>query len=168
MSLTALSLTALPAATGLARSAVLGGAVIGTGFLKMLSELSQPSAASENTNSLSDTAEANSQSGQSVGSAGLTAKTQSWCQKFMKWLGQKSPGSDLNVQLSLDELDQPHIQVDGEQAGALEAAVADDPTLLQEFRELALDHAAELGASAPLTLKIANRSGQIDSQWLRD
>jgi hypothetical protein len=99
-------------------------------------------------------------------------KTQSWSQKLISWLGRERAAGDVEMQLSLDELDQPHVSVQGENAQAIEAALAQDPTWLQEFRELALDRSAELGGAAngsasatPLSLKITQRDGELETTW---
>lgn len=178
MSLSALSLTAaLPAAAGLAQSAVEVGGELGSGFLNVLAGLThrgdkEASAASEAA---------------PAAKPALPSKTQSWSEKLMSWLanyrvsGNSSSGNfssgnsssgELEVELSLDALDQPHVSVHGENAEAIEAAMAADPTWLQEFRELALDRSADLGGPAsgplnapPLSLKITQRAGEVDAAW---
>jgi hypothetical protein len=166
VSLTALSLTALPAATGLARQAAHSGAAVGQGFLNMLSERPAPLANPSDAEGAGKSDAPSNAAGSTLPPSAAAAKTQSWCEKFMNWLGQQRPSADLKLKLSLDNLDQPHVEVEGENAESLEAAIAQDPIWLQEFRELALDRTVERGSSAPLTLKIERRSGQIDSQWL--
>lgn len=95
----------------------------------------------------------------------------------MSWLGKhRSAGNasaeDVDMELSLDSLDQPHVSVNGQSAEAIDAALAEDPTWLQEFRELALDRSAELGGPAsgalsapPLSLKITQRDGEVQAAW---
>jgi hypothetical protein len=90
----------------------------------------------------------------------------------MGWLGRNRSSQDLEMTLSLDSLDQPHVSAQGDGAEAVEAALAQDPTWLQEFRELALDRSAELGGSASgslsaasPSLKITQRDGQVQAAW---
>lgn len=167
VSFTALSLTALPAATGLARQAVHTGAAVGSSFLDVLSKLASPLSSSDSTSGDAGTAATADSSGALSSPSGVAGKTQSWCQKFMNWVGQQRAGGDLDITLSLDNLDQPHLVVEGSGVEALEEAIAQDPTWLQEFRELALDRAAEQTSSSPLTLKIKQQSGQIKTQWIQ-
>ena len=90
----------------------------------------------------------------------------------MSWLNQLHPTGDLDVQLSLDSLDQPHLTIDGQKSAAFNAAMAEDPTWLQEFRELALDRMDEQGPAPPgsppsaaPTLRITQRDGGHQAAW---
>lgn len=172
MSLSALSLTvALPAAAGLAQSAVQAGGQLGSGFLNMLSGLATPDAKD------APAPPVDAGGTPSASKPSSASKIQSWSEKLMSWLGKhRSVGSaaaeDMEVELSLDALDQPHVSVNGQSAAAIDAALVEDPTWLQEFRELALDRSAELGgppggalSAPPLSLKIAQRDGQVQAAW---
>jgi hypothetical protein len=149
---------------GLAQRAADAGEQLGGGFLNVLSKLASPGS--------SDDSAAAPASGEAAGPAPQASRTQSWCEKLMSWLGSSGSSSDLQMTLSLDSLDQPHVSAEGKNAEAVEAALAQDPTWLQEFRELALDRAAELGGgasgspdAAPLTLNISQRDGQVQAAW---
>ena len=90
----------------------------------------------------------------------------------MNWLGERQPSGDLDIQLSLDSLDGPHITASGQAAEAIDSALAQDPTWLQEFRELALDRMAEQGPRSPgappapsPTLNLTRRNGQTVAEW---
>lgn len=165
MSLAALSLTAaLPAAAGLAQSAIQAGGQLGSGFLNVLSGLGKPDDKEQQPAPAIEGGESPDQSKLS-----LLSRAQSWSEKMMQWLNrhpstQAAASGDLDVELSLDSLDQPHVSVQGEGAAEVEAALASDPTWMQEFRELALDRSAEISGS-PQALKISQRDGEVQAAW---
>jgi hypothetical protein len=163
----------LPAATDFARDVARAGGRVGSGFLNALSELAAPLAGGPNEAPAPQAAAATAAAEpQNDSKSTLSDKTKSWCQRFMSWLSERQPTGDLDIQLSLDSLDQPHIAVSGDQAESLNSALAQDPTWLQEFRDLALDRAAEQGpgvpgaplASSP-TLHIMQRGDQHQASW---
>ena len=177
VSFPALALTAIPAATGLAREAVDVGGRMGQGFLAILSNMSASSATDTSTGSTDAAHEASGPNPPATNSSGeplapLASKTKAWCEKLMSWLGQNQSKGDVNIELSLDSLDQPQAIVTGEGSEKLSAAIADNPVWLQEFRELALDRAREqgrppLGApqAQPPKLSISQPDGQLIAAW---
>jgi hypothetical protein len=72
----------------------------------------------------------------------------------------------------LDQLDQPQLEVQGDQADDVLAALEQDPTWLQEFRELALDRAGQLAPSSmatppslALTLQLSSDDQPVVARW---
>lgn len=172
MSLAALSMAALPAATGVAAQVAQASRRVGSGFLSALTQIAAPGDQPNlTTSSPTETQSSGLDSKPSARSA-LSDKTQAWCQRLMNWLSQHQPSGDLDIQLSLDSLDGPQVAVDGQGADAIDSALADDPTWLQEFRELALDRIDEQGPGSPVaprlaspTLNLTRRNGQTQARW---
>lgn len=173
MTLSALSLAALPAATGLARQVAQTGQEVGSGFLSMLSKLAG-SAVNADASSVSETTDveaADTADGSDSATGSVAERTRAWCQKLLGWIGEQQGGGatgDVDLHLTLDELDQPQVRAEGPASDAIQSALAQDPTWLQEYRELALDRMAEQGqlgpaaaAAPPMTLHIQRRDGQL-------
>ncbi|MCC6511529.1 MAG: hypothetical protein IT423_20690 [Pirellulaceae bacterium] len=193
MSMTALSLSALPGAASLAGLAARSSAQAGSQFLSMLASLAGQAAEPglEDTTGLAGAASANEHTtlagssgtgadlnSSSAQSNSLMQRTHSWGERFLSWLRQQPGGQKMaeqvDIELSLDDLDRPEAIFSGPFNDQLQAALDADPTWLQEFRELALDRADELGQfsseqRAPLALKISQQSDQIGgsvvTQW---
>ena len=171
MSLTALSIAAIPAATGLARDMAQAGERIGSGFLSVLSNMAGSAGQSGATGEAATELAAAAEGGENF-STSLASKTTSWSERFMNWLNLQRSTGDLEIKLSLDALDQPQVKVSGEGAEEISAVIAQNPAWLQEFRELALDRVAEQGqpppgappAAAP-TLSISQHGDQLTTSW---
>ncbi len=154
---TALSLNALPAATGLVTAAAKATSEAGGKFLRMLGDLAPGGETDETSGtdaSLTDSHSFNA-------SDSMDSHTKSWCERFMSWLKEQPgfasqpTGQPISVKLSLDQLDQPNIEIVGDSSGQLAAAVRDQSSFLSEFRELAFDHAQALGRATPQSLHIS-------------
>ncbi len=170
--MTILSLAALPAATHVARDAVAGGAQMGMGFLKLLSNLTETSS---ETN-IAESSTAAPQSAKAAPESGsLTERTMAFSQRLAKWLRQQpslaSKGEDnrpIDIQLSLDQLDRPTATLSGEPSDELIEALNNEPGWLDEFRELALDRIEQMGptsSNSPLqSLTIHQESATMDVQ----
>ena len=172
MTFSALSLVALPAAAGLARDVARVGERMGSGFLSVLSQIATPDADDSSHASAPAATQSAPADSPAQPNSSLSDKTKSWCQRFMGWLNQRHPTGDLDIQLSLDSLDQPHLTIDGQQSEAFNAAMAEDPTWLQEFRELSLDRMDEQGLALPGSspraapaLRIMQRDGGHQAAW---
>ena len=138
--MTILSLAALPAATNVARDAVAGSAEVGKSFLNMLAGLTS------GATSATQTEEAAASTTSSAPTDTITQRTNSLSQRLANWLRQQSwlknahkADSPVTLELSLDQLDRPQAKLDGQSSPELNAALANDPSWLDEFRKLALD-----------------------------
>ena len=161
-------------ATGLATQAAQVGQQLGSSFLSILSQLGEPSAGDPAAADSASQAGAvlaggsrstglHSASSKSTNSMSDSAK--SWCQKLVGWLREHDIQGDLQLQIGLDELDQPQVQAHGPDGAAIDQLLQQDPTLLQEFRELALDRLVDQGLNKSPVLNLSERAGELHSQW---
>ena len=169
-----LSLAALPAVTHVARDAVAAGAQVGKGFANLLSSLAETDASAEATSTATTAANGTKQSTASAPDS-VSERSAAFSQRLTSWLRQqpwlKNAGQGerpLKVELTLDQLDQPHATLSGQPSAELDEALANDPSWLQQFRDLALDRIEQLGsfastASLP-SLTIQQESATIDAQ----
>ena len=148
--MTILSLAALPAATNVARDAVAGSAEVGKSFLNMLAGLTGGAANDAPT----EQATALSASS-AVSTDTITERTGSLSQRLANWLRQQSwlkaahnGDGPVTLELSLDQLDRPQAKLDGQPSAELNAALANDPSWLDEFRQLALDRIEQMGPTS--------------------
>lgn len=159
MSFSVASLNLLPVAGGLANQAFQASQQLGTGFVDVLSSLTNPAALDQTLD------HSNSVEASEITESHHAGKTSEWCQKLVQWLQDHNFSSDVKLQIGLDRLDQPQVSAYGQSATAIEQAIEQDPTLLQEFRELALDRMAErISGRAPL-LNITQQDGKLRSEW---
>jgi hypothetical protein len=180
VSFSALSLAALPAAlpaaAGLAGHLADAGQRVGSGFLNVLTQIASPrspaaDAAKDAAGPVDQSARASADADENA-VPGLTGKMQAWCDRFFHWLDQRQPTGELDIQLTLDSLDTPQLSASGQGAEQLQAALEQDPTWLQEFRELALDRVAEQGPTMPgapprpsPVLNLSRHAGQTAASW---
>ena len=170
MDLATLSLSALPAASGLVQQAAKTGGQLGNSFLELLHTWTAPAADAANAeDGLSSAVPAQSQGS---GPDGLSTKTRSWCERLVSWLRREHGVQSLDARVTLDQLDQPQLEVQGDQADDVLAALEQDPTWLQEFRELALDRAGQLAPSSmatppslALTLQLSSDDQPVVARW---
>lgn len=158
------SLNLLPLAGGLANQAFASSQQLGSDFVEVLSRLAKP-VSGENSNTELDATKDSGQTSVPFGS-NHARKTGEWCRKLADWLRDHNVSGDFKIQIGLDSLDQPQIAALGPSANTIEQAVEQDPTLLQEFRELALDRLAEQASGRPPVLKFTQQDGQFVSEWI--
>lgn len=168
--MTILSLAALPAATNVARDAVAGSAEVGKSFLNMLAGLTGGAA----SDAQADVGRAPSTTSTATPDT-VTQRTGSLSQRLASWLRQQSWLKDarqvdgpMTLELSLDKLDRPQAKLDGQPSPELDAALANDPSWLDEFRKLALDRIEQLGPtnsnSSLQSLTIHQESATIEAE----
>ncbi len=185
MNLSLLSIAALPAAGALTRQAAQAGMQVGGSFADALSRLGDalvPNEPAQDTSAL----KASEASDEQATSGNSDSKTKSWSRDFIRWLGERVDISSTKIQLSLNELDQPTISIEGDEQAIkeIQQALDNDPTWMQQFRELALDQASQRGwASAPqvsgpvsgaiagqatykpMTLSISTEKNNVEATW---
>ncbi len=178
-----LSLAALPAATGVARDAVAGGAQMGQQFLSLLAQVATAGAqaaregAATASGAQSDST-ATALAADTAQPDTITQRSESLAQRIASWLQQqpwlKNSGAaqqPVSIELSLDQLDRPRATLGGQSSPELDAALASHPDWLDEFRDLALDR---LEQSAPsnsnwsaqsLTIQQDSATMDVQHRW---
>ncbi len=170
-------LAALPAATSVAREAVAGGAQVGKSFLDLLANWTDTHS-DPGSKGIPATTSAHAASSTITSADSVTQRTQSLGQRLAGWLRQQSwlknsgrHADPLQLELSLDQLDRPHAKLSGQPLPELDAALANDPGWLDEFRQLALDRIEQVGpafSNSPLqslTIQQDSATMAVETKW---